>query len=339
MLLALLPRGAAATYSIAATDSATGQVGGAGTSCVGSFSVSIIYGAAPGRGVVHAQSYVNVAGRDLAVARLEAGVAPLDILAELTGAAFDPDSALRQYGVVDLAGRAAGFTGAANGAYAGDRRGTFGSFTYAAQGNILTSAAVIDQASTAFEAGGCDLADRLMRALEAGALGGEGDSRCTPRGIPSDGAFLEVDRPGEPRGGYLAISVDDTSPTSPLVLLRTEYDRWRADHPCPVVQVDAGPADRGVDPGDANDADATPEEWVDAGDAGEREVGTPAEDSGAGWPDAAGSPGLDGRRPADDGGGAPSISGDASCRAVPAGPLGLTALLALGLLWLRRLAR
>ena len=58
------PAPAGATYSIAAVDRATGQVGGAGASCIGSESVRIIYGVAPGIGVVHAQAVVNEGARD-----------------------------------------------------------------------------------------------------------------------------------------------------------------------------------------------------------------------------------------------------------------------------------
>src|SRR5688572_17326561 len=55
-------RPAAATYSIVATDQATEQVGGAGTSCIGGADVYIIYGTAPGFGVVHAQASANEDG-------------------------------------------------------------------------------------------------------------------------------------------------------------------------------------------------------------------------------------------------------------------------------------
>lgn len=62
--LLVLPGSARGTYSIVASDQATQQVGGAGTSCVGSLSVRIIYGVAIGHGAVHAQAQINTAGRD-----------------------------------------------------------------------------------------------------------------------------------------------------------------------------------------------------------------------------------------------------------------------------------
>ncbi len=273
---------AGATYSIVATDAASGQVGGAGTSCVGSMSVYVIYGSAPGHGAVHAQSWVNEAGRDEAARLLALDTSPADVIAAITAPSFDSMAARRQYGVVDLSGRAAGYTGSDNGDYADDVQGAIEAFTYSIQGNILTSAAVIDQAVAAFEAGGCDLADRLMLALEAGAAGGEGDSRCTPGGIPSDSAFIHVDL--EDGTEYLHISVEGTAPTSPLLSLRSQYAEWRASHPCdepaeedePDASVDAGSdpvADPAEDPADVPD-EAADDPSRDPGREGDLHVST-----------------------------------------------------------------
>lgn len=48
-----------------------------------------------------------------------------------------------------------------------------------AGGRRGTSGAVLSRAAAAFEASGCELAQRLLLALEAGGSNGEGDSRCT----------------------------------------------------------------------------------------------------------------------------------------------------------------
>jgi MYXO-CTERM domain-containing protein len=226
-----------ATYSVVATDSATGEVGGAGTSCVGTLSVTIIHAAVPGVGAVHAQAQVNVNGRDRAAMLLEDGMTPDQIIADITSAGFDPNASARQYGVVDLSGRAAGFTGSTNGAEAGDVQGTTGTFTYSVQGNILTASSLA-QAENGFLGGGCDLADRMMLALEAGAMNGEGDSRCTDDGIPSDSAFISI-RTSD-GGQHLLLDVTDSAPASPLVELRAQFDAWRVTHPCGAV-ADAGP--------------------------------------------------------------------------------------------------
>jgi hypothetical protein len=245
---------------------------------------------------------------------MQMGESPEAILAAVTDPSFDSRYDRRQYGIVDLSPSAVGFTGASTLDYAGDVQGTVGVFTYSVQGNILTSRAVIDQARAAFEASGCDLADRLMRALEAGADGGEGDSRCTPDGIPSDGAFLQVDRPDEPRGTWLSLRIDDTEPESPLVLLRAEYDAWRADNPCP--------------------APPTPDAGLDAGAAGDAgPVGTDA-----GFPRDSGR--LDASRRLD--AGPPAAGTDDGCGCIaagrpagePRGGAGLVACAALAALWL-----
>ncbi len=100
------------------------------------------------------------------------------------------------------------------------------------EGNILTSAQVLEHAGSAFEAAGCDLAEHLMLALEAGARGGEGDSRCAGKGIPSDSAFLEVESPALAEGDYLSLHVESSGEENPLPLLRAQLQAWRALHPC-----------------------------------------------------------------------------------------------------------
>ena len=230
------------TYSIAATDQSTRQVGGAGTTCAQAyFSVYDIFGAAPGHGVVHVQGLIFSRGRMRAAELLGMDVAPRDILAEVATQSFDESWRYKQYGIVDLEGRAAGYSGVDLEDFAADRQGQTGAYTYSVQGNILTGAAVLDQAAAAFTQTGCDLADKLMLALVAGAQNGQGDSRCTPMGYPSDSAFLEVDRAGEPAGSYLQLVVDQNPPADAIGPLRSMYDAWRRDHPCPPGSIpDAG---------------------------------------------------------------------------------------------------
>ena len=242
-LLAVAP--AAATYSIVAVDLEHDEAGGTGTSCVGDqATVSDILGSAPGFGVVVAQAALNRDGRDRAVELLMQGQAAPAVLAEITAMSFDSRVATRQYAVVDVNGMAAGFTGGSNRTFADDMQGRTDRFVYSVQGNILTGAAVLEQAAAELDAPGCDLADTLMRALEAGARNGQGDRRCTPDGIPSDGAFIQVDRAGAAAGSFLQLRVDDTRPSSPIVALRELYDAWRREHPCPdaTQAIDAGSA-------------------------------------------------------------------------------------------------
>lgn len=222
------------TYSIVGVDVASGQVGGAGTSCLMGEDVYVIYQAAPGHGVVHAQAYYSNAGRRRAAQLLADGTAPADIIAQITATSFDAQASLRQYGIVDLQGRTAAFTGTDTMPFADSLQGSAEGFAFSVQGNILTSQRVLDQAASAFESAGCDLPERLMSALEAGAQNQQGDKRCTPQGIPSDSAFLQVEAPDTPSGGYLALRVKTSGDKNPLPLLREQLDAWRAQHPCPV---------------------------------------------------------------------------------------------------------
>ena len=293
-----VPATALATYSIVAADRATRQVGGAVTSCVAPSSVAGVYGSAPGRGAVASQAASNRAGRDRAVQLLLMDVAPEQIITTLTSPAFDTGAARRQYGVVDMMGRAAGHSGTGNGVFSNDIQGDVEGFTYAIQGNILTGAPVLSQAQAAFQRDdACDLAERLMRALEAGAANNQGDRRCTVAGAPSDSAFIQVDRPGEPAGSYLRLSVVTPRRTNPIPGLRTQFDAWRRTHPCPdgmPVPPPPPPVDAGMDP--RRDAAPPPDT---AGGTGGTGGGSPApRDSGS----------TQGPGPADasSGGGAPT---------------------------------
>jgi uncharacterized Ntn-hydrolase superfamily protein len=235
-LALLVASPAGATYSIVAADATARQVGGAVTSCVAPQSVDIVYRSAPGHGAIHAQAAANASGRDRGVALLEAGTAPADVIAQIATSSFDSRFQSRQYGVVDLSGRAAGFTGSSAQQYRADRQGFVEPYVYSIQGNILTGARVLDQAEAAFKARGCDLAERLMLALEAGAENGEGDSRCTTAyRIPSDSATLQVDREGEPAGSYLRLAFTSTNLVheNPIIRLRAQFATWRTTHPCP----------------------------------------------------------------------------------------------------------
>jgi uncharacterized Ntn-hydrolase superfamily protein len=335
-LSALAPAGAWATYSIVAVDRATRQVGGAVTSCVAPNTVAGVYGSAPGRGAVASQAASNRAGRDRAVELLMTDVAPDQIITTLTSPAFDRGAASRQYGVVDMMGRAAGHSGATNGVFSNDVQGDFEGFTYSIQGNILTGAAVLTQAQTAFRGQACDLADRLMRALEAGAANGQGDRRCTPAGAPSDSAFIQVDLPGQPVGSYLRLSVVAPRRTNPLTGLRAQFDVWRRTHPCPDATPNppppAQPADAGTDSGGApSPADAGGGPRLDAGGAGPRLDGGGSNprpvDSGApgGQTDAGGSGGAGGSSGAGGAGGSPGnippgAGGGAPGNPAPGGP-------------------
>lgn len=236
LLCALLPSRVFATFSIVAVDIEERHVGGAGASCVGELvSVSQIYGSVPGRGAIHVQALLGAEYRMVeALRRLQTDEDPSIIIGALTDRTFDPLRARRQYGVVDLLGRSAGFSGEENGTVSGDLQAGATPFTYSVQGNLLTGEDVLQEMSSAFNSSACDLPERLLAALEAGGTG-RGDRRCEAF---ADGAFLQVDREGEPAASYLSLRVDNHP--APIEELRRQFDAWRLEHPCVAAPMDGG---------------------------------------------------------------------------------------------------
>jgi len=162
----MLPRG---TFSIVAADLEAGEVGCAVQSKY--FSVgSVVPWAAAEVGAVATQAAgVSVYGRR-ALEELASGRSPEEALERVL--ADDPARETRQLGVVAADGRAAAFTGTGCLDWAGHRVGS----GFAAQGNILAGACVVDRMAHAFEETVGPLVNRLVAALEAGQAAG-GDKR------------------------------------------------------------------------------------------------------------------------------------------------------------------
>jgi len=190
-----------ATWSIVAVDAHTREVGAAAASCILSDEITIddIAVLVPGTGAVVAQAFANLdAGRAIADA-IARGDSPAAALAEVTAPGADERlgvdvSRLRQYGAVTFEAGPVSYTGAWNGDWAGARAGP----GVSVQGNILRGPEVVAEALAAFEqdAAVC-LAERLLRALEAGAHAG-GDRRCAAE-LGSLSAFVAVAQPGDAR--------------------------------------------------------------------------------------------------------------------------------------------
>ncbi|MHB2211168.1 DUF1028 domain-containing protein [Methylobacterium sp. CM6257] len=158
------------TFSIAARCPRTGQLGVAVASAVPAVGGLCPYLKA-GIGAVTTQSWVNPYLAARILDGLAGGQVPDAALAAALATDDRPD--LRQLGLVDAHGTGAAWTGAGCTAEAGHRTGA----GYTVQGNMLASSGVIDAMALAFEdSAGCDLDERLMRALEAGDAAG-GDKR------------------------------------------------------------------------------------------------------------------------------------------------------------------
>jgi uncharacterized Ntn-hydrolase superfamily protein len=158
------------TYSICACDLEAQQWGVAVQSrflAVG----SIVPWAEPLVGAIATQSYANPRYGPDGLALLRQGASAEEVVERLT--ATDDLRAERQLGVVDAQGRGAAYTGGDCNQWAGSRTGP----GYAAQGNILVSAATVDALAETFEATPAEpLAERLLDCLDAAQAAG-GDSR------------------------------------------------------------------------------------------------------------------------------------------------------------------
>ena len=158
------------TYSIAACDLDAGEWGVAVQSkflAVG----AVVPAAEPHVGAIATQAWANLAYRPDGLALLRDGYSADDVVRTLVGA--DEGRGHRQLGVVDALGRAATYTGSECLEWAGGTTGP----GYAAQGNILVSAATVEAMASTFEASaGQPLADRLLACLAAAEAAG-GDRR------------------------------------------------------------------------------------------------------------------------------------------------------------------
>lgn len=187
------------TYSIVARDPATGDLGVAVQSrflAVG----SVVPWARAGVGAIATQSFANVAYGPDGLALLADGADAQTVVERLTQA--DAIRAQRQLGVVDAQGRSATYTGRGCFAWAGGRTGP----NYAAQGNILAGASVVDALADTFEAGGLAFPELLVACLAAAdAQGGD------RRGRESAALLIVRDRGGYGGGNdrWIDLRVDD----------------------------------------------------------------------------------------------------------------------------------
>jgi uncharacterized Ntn-hydrolase superfamily protein len=162
------------TFSIVALDPATGDLGVAVQSkflAVG----AVVPWAIAGVGGIATQSFANVTYGPEGLAALAAGASAQQVLDQLV--AGDKLREQRQAGIVDAHGGSATFTGRGCLAWAGGRTGP----GYAAQGNILAGASVVDAIVDTYLGGGKPFPELLVECLlaadqagvAAGAAGGD----------------------------------------------------------------------------------------------------------------------------------------------------------------------
>lgn len=180
------------TFSIAAIDPRTGEVGVAVTTrvpCVGNG----VPWVRKGVGAVATQASTRTEYGNELLDALAKGEAPDAALKRLLAA--DSGFQQRQVGVIAMDGRSAQHTGTGPNAWAGHRAGP----NYVTQGNILVGPQVLAAVAKSFEASEGTprhLADRLIDAIDAGFVLG-GDKR---HGLRTSAAVLVADaRPGMSR--------------------------------------------------------------------------------------------------------------------------------------------
>ena len=170
------------TFSIIAFDPTTGELGVGVQSRAFGAGAAVPY-AKPGVGAVATQASANRQYGPKAIALLEQGLLPAEVVKRITDE--DPGRDTRQVAVIDTKGRSAVYTGRRViernsdpkdlvhlGGYAGHAAGP----NFSAQGNTLASEEVVKAMAAAYQNGKGSMAERLMDALDAGQ-GKGGDTR------------------------------------------------------------------------------------------------------------------------------------------------------------------
>lgn len=252
-----------ATWSVIAVDKSTGQVIIASATCVRQSRfpprpsrdlMDIQAVIVPGIGVAACQAGVDNtrANQMIVYNEIKKGTAPeriIELLREHEDRKDEPQMERRQFGIVDLQGRSAGFNGAQNSSASLYVAGEVGDYIYfQVQGNILFGDNVAQNAALRFTQAKGTLADRVMAAMEgADELGG--DKRCTceedPKpAAPCDGktshvAYIAIANANDAMGSshndgdyyaYISVTDDNIKPhenANPVKTLRMRYDEWR----------------------------------------------------------------------------------------------------------------
>ena len=206
------------TFSIAAIDPRTGEVGVAVTTrvpCVGNG----VPWVRAGVGAVATQANTRTEYGQILLDAMAKGEEPAKALARALAA--DSLAVSRQVGVIAVGGKSAQHTGANNSPWAGGHAGT----NYITQGNLLVGPEVVEAVAASFEASEGTprhLADRLIDAIAAGAAKG-GDAR---KGRTQSAAVIVADsRPGRSRrADGVTVNINVCENPEPVAELRRIYN-------------------------------------------------------------------------------------------------------------------
>ena len=223
------------TFSIAAVDSLTNEIGSAGATCLGSEDGALyVSDIVLNVGTINTQAWWTTVNQNAARQRMEEGLSPQEIIDWLSNndnSSEGGNISDRQYGIVDLnngSPRSAAFTGVNNFDVKGQRTGA----NYSIQGNILISEDVLDDMESAFLNTDGTLADKLMATLQAAKRPGA-DVRCLEFDISSASAYLRVAKPTDTNSDYgnlwldLNVWLDSGEFTGdPIDELQSKYDEF-----------------------------------------------------------------------------------------------------------------
>lgn len=219
------------TFSIVAVDTITGEIGGAGASCIDESAIPggvlIISDIIPGRGTIHTQSYWNATNQQNAHNRMMEGMSPEEIIAWLVANDVQNNPQVRQYGIADFDSmghpRSAAFTGTNCLNYKNHIVGP----NYAIQGNILLGQHILDSMEARFLNTEGMLAEKLMAALQGANVPGA-DTRCLNQGTSSLSAFVRLALPDDPPGSFWCDLVVPSTPyaVEPIDSLQVLFDQW-----------------------------------------------------------------------------------------------------------------
>jgi uncharacterized Ntn-hydrolase superfamily protein len=164
-------------------------------------------------GAIATQARTNVLYGIEGLKMLKAGFSPQETLKAVLKK--DPDQESRQVIIIDKEGRKAAFTGKETNDWKGHLTGK----DYVVAGNLLVGGRVLEAMAQAFERSEDLLADRLMRALEAGQEAG-GDRRGRV-----SAALLVASRKNKGTPLILALGVDKHK--DPVTELRRIFESYK----------------------------------------------------------------------------------------------------------------
>ena len=259
----VLPSPVSGTWSIIAIDRATGRIVISSATCAATRPNQLKQLQAivlPGVGVAAAQAGVDRTheNQKLIYAELQRGTAPDAIIGMLQA---DTLIERRQFGIIDMQGRTAGFSGSGNGSVSMDLQGeSDDGIIWAVQGNIIATEQALTAAATIMQHSDESIVDRVMLAMEVADARG-GDVRCTcsraplPEMAPCNGktahvSYLLAADPDDALGAfamnhpedmaspyndgdyylYLMVVPTNTTPeedANPVRTLRMRYDAWK----------------------------------------------------------------------------------------------------------------